>query len=819
MIKSFRFSSLAWLAAPLCALAFLFGLNAVRIQHIQEVSSLGGWGEKPPGAVATATSSSSELAAGNGLIIPEHLNESYHWLAQTQRMFKRGEWRIRHIDYENAPFGRTVYSTSPYRWWLGSIAWVDHIFSGGSPIQSVERAALVADPLLHGLLLLGTTIFVAWRFGVLPAALMSIGLAAIFPFAADFLPGAPDDRGMAQIFALWSVLLLLAGVSGRTKPGEFERSTRRWFFCAGVTGGLGLWLSVSVQVPVLAGVVVGAFLSEWIARDLRNDGSKTAQALPWREWALGGALVSLTAYLIEFAPAYLGHGQLTVIHPVYGLAWLGAGEGLAQVAGWIQGGKVDRRFRSIARIALAVVAIAAVPFAIWKAHGRGFLIPDTASLRLTKLPEGAIAESLGAWISRDGITGSVLATLLPLLFIAPAVWLLLRRPIDRGSRTALALALGPVLIAASFACMQLVRWNDAGGLLLVLLVAATVALRAVTNSSIVRLSWAGLVVLLLSPGILQLLPRAKASLRNGLTQTEVLGLIERDLAGWIALRANPGGVVVLAPPNETTALCYYGAMRGIGTLSLENKEGVAAAIRILSAPSLQEAKELIDRRTITHIVILSWDTSFDNFARVGTGKIEGTFRHELRFSTLPLWLRPLAYPIPTITGFEGQSATIYEVVEEQNEATALVRIAAYFVEMGEMEQAMAAAQGLRRFPADLGAWIARAEVELAVGDEAGIARSLKVLQGRLAAKIAPALSWEQRVRLAIVLAKTKEEKLSREQVSVCLSSADESKLRALSPGSVYRLLVLSRAFGLTLDPRLREIALDLVPSEQRDRIK
>ena len=77
------------------------------------------------------------------------------------------------------------------------------------------------------------------------------------------------------------------------------------------------------------------------------------------------------------------------------------------------------------------------------------------------------------------------------------------------------------------------------------------------------------------------------------------------------------------------------------------------------------------------------------------------------------------------------------------------------------------------------------------------------------------MPWEQRVRLA----KAKQMKLSSEQVTICLPTADRRKLRSLSTGSLHRLLVLIRAFGLTLDPKLRELALDLLPTDQRDRLK
>src|ERR1700753_3001758 len=116
MFKAPRPFSLAWLAVLCAAAGFLLWMDVVRARHIGHVSALGGWDENSPVTVATPAPVAPELTAGNGLIVPGQLTESYHWLAQTQRMFNRGEWRVRHIDYENAPFGRAVYSPSPYRW-------------------------------------------------------------------------------------------------------------------------------------------------------------------------------------------------------------------------------------------------------------------------------------------------------------------------------------------------------------------------------------------------------------------------------------------------------------------------------------------------------------------------------------------------------------------------------------------------------------------------------------------------------------------------------------------------------------------------------
>jgi hypothetical protein len=795
VIKPLRLSSLAWLAALLGALAFVVWLDAARIRNLAVVNAQG---ESAPAARPSAAA--PELAAGNSLIVPEQNAAAYHWMAQTQRMFLRDEGRVRHVDYENAPDGRAVPASSPYRWWLGLVAWSDHVRTGRGPAESVEHAALFADPLLHVLLLLGSAFFVAWRFGAFPAALAAIGGAVLFPLATEFLPGVPGDRGLATILGAGSVLLLASGTTAK--------APRRWFMLAGVSGGLGLWLNVSLQGPVLGGGAAGALLSGWIARD---------RVLPWRAWAIAGAVTTVLAYLAEFAPAHLWDWQLGVIHPLHAVAWLGAGELLAQVTVALRAKQFPRTPRSLGFIVLALLALAALPAAIWKFHGADFFVPDAAAARLTRLPEGAVAPNLATWIMRGGGGGALWATLLPLGLVVPAVRVLFRRTADPGARAAVALALGPVLVALALACSMLVWWAVLDALLLVSLVVAVGSAPAADVKLSVRLAWGGAFLLVLLPGIAQL--QAGAVVKVVLTRSEQLGLIERDLGNWIAQRAEPGGAVVLAPPNETTGLCYYGGLRGIGSLSWENKDGVSAAVRILTAPSAQEAKALVDRRGITHFVLLSWDTAFDDYARAGTGQLEGTFRDQLRFTTLPRWLRPLAYPLPAIGGFEGQSAMVLAVVEEQEEATALARIASYFVEMGDLDQAAAAAQGLRRFPSDLGAWVARAEVEQARGDEAEFAASLKTLQARLSARLAPKLPFDQRVSLAVVLAKAKQEKLAREQVRLALAAADEAGFRALAPGSLYRLLVLARAFDQTVDPALRARALELLPAELRERLR
>ena len=815
----FRLSSYAWTAIPLGAFAFLIWTSLLRVQRVEYVSSIG----EPSGKAPSVEASLPGADAGwqPQLIVPERDNASYEWLDETRQMFARREWRVRHVDYENAPFGREVSAASPYRWWLGMIAWLDHTISGRPVGQSLERAALCADPLLQLLLLGAATVFVAWRFGAFPAALLSLGSAAVFPFAAEFLPGAPNDQGLVHAFGFLSVLPLLAGI-GRSPPpaAAAGNQVRHWFFVAGLLGGLGLWIGVASQVPVLAGIALGGLFAAWVARvDAARDPASATKPLPWLLWGLGGAVTSFAGYLIEYFPAHLGSWDLRIVHPLYPLAWLGGGLLLARTTAWIQGVRPGWGPREIGVWVISVSALAALPVAMWRTHSLGFLETNLSTLQLTRFSGEMKATSLWSWLVQEGITPRVGATLLPVLVVLPAGWFILRRRVGRIARMSLAVALGPVLVALGFAGWRLNWWNQVDVVLLALLVAVTAAIGEMANQHFIRWIWSGLVAVIFLPGAIQIVPETASRGKDALDEAEIFGLVERDLARWLAKHAGGGNGVVLAPHNQTITLHHYGGLRGLATLSRDNLDGLGAAIRIVSASTPEEAKELIDQRGVTHIVIPSWDSYLDAYTRMGMGKIEGTFFERLTYWRLPPWLKPVPYQLPTIAGFEGNSVTIFEVVEDQDDAVALSRIAEYFVEIGELDRAASVGQALRRFPADLGALTARAQAEIARDDRANFDRVFESLLRRLSGGADRVLPWDRRVSLAVVLARNKRADLAREQVRRCLAEIDEAKVRSLTTGSLYRLQVLGKAYGLGIaDQRLHQLALDLLPNDLRDRL-
>lgn len=797
-----RFSARSWWLVLLSAAVFLGWAGYERERRVAFVTNT-----DRTEAKVDAASPTGYAGGKRWLIVPEHNNRSYQWIAETQQMLARGDWRVRHVDYENAPAGRDVHSASPYHWWLGLLAWCDHVVSGQPLGFTAERAALWADPLLHLLLLMGTTVFVARQFGSLPAALLAAGLAGIFPFAGGFLPGVPDDQGLARACALGSVLPLLVRVGA-------ARRVQSMHFLAGVAGGVGLWIDASGQIPVLLGLALGGIPTAWLGpRGAPANQADPAAVTPWRTWALAGATTSLLAYLIEYFPGHMDL-RLEVNHPLYGVAWLGVGELLALLETWAAQRKLFWNLRRAGGLVLALAALVALPIAFRLSGTPSLLSGDPSASRLNWLPSGVVAQSFSAWLARDGLTGAVAATCLPLLLLGPAGWLLFRNQTGRGERVALAVCLGPVLITVALACQQLRWWNLCDVTLLALLVAITAA-----GNFRQGWIWPGFVALVLLPGLIRLVPPSGAGGSIEFTRLEVEGLVERSLAHWIADHAAPGGAVVLLPPDRTASWCFHGGLRGLGTANWENRDGLAATVRIVTATTADEAQALINQRGVTHLILPSWDSDLDEFARWSLPNPEDGFIMALHHWALPPWLRPLPYNLPVIAGFEGQSVVVLEVTEESSRTVAIGRLAEYFLETNQPELAATTIPALQRFPTDLGVLVALTQVEQSRGDAEGYRKAFAAILTSLGSGFDRTLAWDRRVSLAVVLAQGDREDLAREQVRRCLEKIEATRLRSLTTGAQFRLLLLSNAFGLPFpDAGLQEAAKRLLPPELRARL-
>ncbi len=811
----------SWLIVPLFALAFTVATTAIRVRRIEFISQIAGRQASAPSGGVQAPGAGSEWQPR--LIIPGEHIESFEQLDRVRQMFDRRQWRVRFIDYENTQSGHEVFASSPYRWWLGLVAWCHHEATGSAIGRSIEWSALFADPVLLVVFGAGTLAHVARRYGARAAVLGSVALATLFPLAAAFVAGAPADDGLAQVCAVWSVLPLLAGLA-LTYSSDSGRSARRWFAAGGVAGGIGLWVNVSQQLPVLLGIALGAVLAARIARSAAGVGSSgSPRAQLWRTWAIAGSATCLAAYLLESFPSYMGGWELRSIHPIFGVAWVGGGELVARLTAWIEGSDRRRSLRGACAWALAAAAVASLPAAMWIGHNSGLLTVEMASMQLSLLSDTVSAPSLWAWLLQNGFTAVVGATVAPLLILVASIALLSQRTVSPALRSPIALALGPVVIALALSFRQISRWNDVDAGLFTLLIVCAAALEGIHtpfSSKVLKLGISSAVLLAGTLGIVQLWPSTEVRGTQGLSRTEAVGLIERDLAYWLARHVGPAGGVALAPPNVTPTLHYYGGIRGLATFGWENRDGLQTAIRIASASTPEEAQDLIGVHGVTHIIIPTWDPYMDALAVMGAGQLDGSFLDRLHHWNLPGWLKPVQYMAPVIGGFEGQTVVVLEVVDEQNDALALSRIAVYLADMGQVGPASRAGRALRRFPADLGALVARAQVEKVCGENEELGETMDLLLRRISGGADRDLLWDQRIGLVVLLAQEHHMDLVLPRLRECIAEIDDGKLRSLSTILLYRFHVLRRAFSLEIgDPALRALSFDLLPPDLRSQVE
>ncbi|HEY1847571.1 MAG TPA: hypothetical protein VGG37_00130 [Opitutaceae bacterium] len=804
-----------WLVVPLCAVGFLAWNGAARIGRIDSLSSLPGRAHVPD--KPDPPSAAGDTRVLRDLVLPGGGGRAFDWIEQTELMAARGEARVRHVGYENAPEGHAVSLTSPYRWWLGLVSVVREAWSDETFARSVEQGALLADPWIQGLVVIGAAALAGWRFGRAAGLAVSLGAAFLFPFSARFLPGHPGPDGLSAACALGSVLFFLAGIRPVPPQGQAP-DPRPWLALSGAVGALGLWVSVQAEAPILIGLGLGGLLSAFLQR------SRASALAPeaWRFWGLTGGGLALLAFLLEYFPGHLSDVTLGSIHPLYGLAWMGAGDLMARAVARASGQALRWTGRDKAIGALALLAVLAPLVWMGRSASWGFLAKDADWSRLAALPDAAVAANTGAWLAKEAATAAAWATVLPFLMLASLAGIALRTMTEPASRTAVAIALGPAAVALALAWADLAWWGLLDGVLLALAAAC-----AAPGWAVIRRPgrwWVvGAVALGALLGVARILPRGEAGSPAKLTPAESEELVDRHLGHWLALHAGETGAIVFAPPVETASLCFYGGLRGIGTLSPDNVSGFDATLAIASSQTLEEAHDLLQRRGVRFVVLPLWDPFFDNLGKLylaGTPSSQASlFARELRSFNLPPWIRPIPYQTPIQGGAGSLEILIYEVEEGQSPAASAGRQAEYFVEMGQLDLAAAAAERLARFPGDVGALVARAEVQIARNETAESAKTVVVLQDRLASGADRFLPWDRRVSLAIVMAQAGKIDLCREQAIRSASEANEARLRTLTTGSLLNFLVICHSLGIELpDPRLRALAVDLLPVDLRSRI-
>ena len=638
-------------------------------------------------------------------ILPPASMDMRWWVIHAQALLESDSLRIRETQIDNAPNGREVHWSSGLIWLIAGLARLISSFNGQPPVDCVAWAAIVAPLLLLLLSIIGIGWIVANRLGWAVAGFFLLILFTSRTVYEGFVYGMADHHGMVFAFATASVLALVFGGAGlvNLKKTKFpfllkEASARRWMILAGILGGAALWVSAATAIPVLVGCGAGAVVAAWI-------GCRAGVPLKtdlWRTWGLAGCLSSLFFYALEYLPSATGW-RLEVNHPLHALAWLSAADLLTRLLRRLFAGE---RFANgspgdLLRLALSLVFVLLPPAMAISRPDLFFFVSDKFLLALHK---EYINEFQPLWVilfSDESPSFYLLTTFVWPLVVLLGVPLLLWRdgfsPVWRGLA---GFVLCPLIVMQALAFSQ-VRWQGmATGLWMIeVLILLSAILHHRPTEPLPRWRLGVLAAL----GILALAWHPQGVFRNALAASVSQDQLPKNCAPTILLRdvahrllqSSPERLpVVLAGPNSSTDLSYYGHIRTLGTLYWENVEGLKKAARIFAAPDAKEALRLIQQAGVTHILVATWDDFGMDYVKLlaQSGEISEAPPKPFVKSLLdgaepPDWIRPLYYPIPATFGLDGAEVRLFAVMPDQSPIDALIHRGIYHLDAGDSEGA------------------------------------------------------------------------------------------------------------------------------------
>lgn len=630
------------------------------------------------------------------------------WLRWAEEMVQKEDFRLREVDFDNAPSGRPIHWDLGFAWWLIFLGRANQMMTGLPLEAALTDMANLANPILFCICLIVFPVVVYRRWGVWPAIALLAALLGNLGFQVGFLWGVVDHHGLHNAAILACLLGLGLGGLGWVRtddesgggeqsslPGR--KSARRGFIFSGVAASIGLWVSAVTMSVALVGIGLGAVSAFLAFGRLRAREGELSNPRLWRWWGYSGAAGSLALYLLEYGPNHF-EMRLEVNHPLYALALAGAGELLCFLQGVTTASAWSRSAGGWIRAGLATLSILVLPFLILT-HGSQWYLPfDRFLFHL----HGGISECTPFYwefLKRSALD-------LVTLYGTPAMIMILCascipiRAIRLSERSMLLFVAGTGLVFVLALLYQL-RWAIPGTSVWV----AAAPFLALSVQSLARkrekagmLPAARTVLLAVLLGLLPFksLIDARASRNpNVLLEDEGMQLLYRDVAQFLRSYVGPGdGVVLLSSPNATLHISHYGRFGSVGTLYWENISGLRAAAEIMQAQSDDEALRLIQQRGVTHLVLIKRDQFiFPPVDGSGPADLQGwkrTFGWRTAFGrSLPIWLRPLPYRIPPALKALETEVMVAEVAPEQTVAEAAFHLGEYFLVNEDLEGAEA----------------------------------------------------------------------------------------------------------------------------------
>jgi hypothetical protein len=692
-------------------------------------------------------------------VVPARYADTQIWVRHAIAADVAETARLRFTTDDNAPKGREVHWASPLLWLIRT----------GAQIRDIEHVVRWLNVPLLLTLVIALSAWAALRAGAAAGVLVAAAMVGHKLFYESFQPLNVDHHGLLVACVLGLLLGLTFMGGGFWKPnlgGTFATlppsdlaTARRAAIVSAVCGAFGLWISAASVLPAIAiAGVAGLIAALWRGESALRDGGRFEPQV-WRLWGQVGGGLSCLFYLVEYAPANIDL-RLEVNHPLYGLAWWGGAELVGNFsAAFLERARPLRR-RLLLRSLLPMLAVAAVPTVMALGGEKVFSLRDPfiADLRHFVL-EGkslpAIIDSLG--VAAVGYQLASIALLIPAVVLA---WR------ARGEGATL---LGFVtLIAAAFIALGFweVRWWSIAA-------AAQIVLLLVVIAS-VRRRWTWVLatcLVVFVPTALQRVAATRFAVKSSvIDERDILQPLYRDIASALRATQPEGDITLLASPNASVGIGYYGNFRTIGTLFWENAAGLKAAATIFSARNEAEAAALVKARGITHVAMISTASFLSEYFRLlnptaPASAAKTTFGYHLASQPgIAPWLQPIAYRPPPDLRISGASVFLFKVAFEQTEIERSYHTVAALAAAGNAIAAEATFdEALARLPADARFVFAESVGTMLYdyGADATAARTFrKALSFKSDAGVATVLAW--------ILATTSDPKLRDGRAALAL---------------------------------------------------
>lgn len=661
-------------------------------------------------------------------IYPAFAADAQMWVRHALSLTEGNGPQLRFTNIDNAPDGREVHWNSAWAWCIAGAGWVHHLFTGLPLPAATERATLWLNPLT---MFICVALFSAWvtrRAGVVAGVVVAVAMTCHDRMLEGFFPSYVDHHGLLAVTVFGLVLgaVFMGGGWWQERPPgtmgtlpDSPTSARSAAVFSAFSGACGMWVSAASVIPPIAIVATSGLLAIFAhGRHSRRIGA-SFDADSWRLWGRTGAGLSIFFYLVEYFPKHLGL-RLEPNHPLHALAWLGAGELVAEIgARWV--GEPEKRWSNWPRLAWPFALICLAPVVVLLGGSKVFIVFDPF---MSHLHNDYIQEFLPMWstlriFDAKGVFQVLVVGSVPL--IAAIATLTYRR---RDTPIVLWFVTFAAILLTAMAWWQS-RWllNVTGSLISLLLV--VYACWTAHSRPLIR--WVVAItatLVLFIPGMVARFQGSVADVRGRrVAPKDALNALNRDIAAALRATQPEGDITLLTSPNSSVGIGYYGRFKTLGTLYWENSAGLKAAASILGARNEQEAAKLIQLHQVTHIAIVSDENFVAQYFRLIHP--EGTLAESrqcfglqlIQDKKIPPWLQMIAYKVPDDLRALNVGVMLFKVNFNQSVPEAIYNLVQWQIVNDAIEDADRNLDVLTsQFPQIYQPWLRKAELLLARHD-------------------------------------------------------------------------------------------------------